>query len=142
MLPGPIRTLALKDREVLKFLLVLGTSFLVTTALNYTLKFTVLKAKPVTALVVATIVSYILNREWSFNTRGGRERHHEAALFFLISGIGVGLNSLPYVMIIGPLIAMVFRFGAFRRWVFPVEGQRTPKKVREKRFDTDLDQAA
>jgi putative flippase GtrA len=172
VLPGPIRTRALKHREVLKFLLVGGTSFLVTTALNYTLKFTVLKAKPVTALVVATIVativSYILNREWSFSTRGGRERHHEAALFFLISGIGVGLNSLPYVisryvlhlavpqvsllvqevadfvsgMIIGTLVAMVFRFWAFRRWVFPVEGQRTPKKVREKRFDTDLDQAA
>lgn len=142
MLPGPIRTLALKHREVLKFLLVGGTSFLVTTALNYTLKFTVLKAKPVTALVVATIVSYILNREWSFNTRGGRERHHEAALFFLISGIGVGLNSLPYVMIIGPLIAMVFRFWAFRRWVFPVEGQRTPKQMRKKPFDTDFGQAA
>lgn len=161
-MPGPVRTLALKHREVLKFLLVGGTSFLVTSALNYTLKFTVLKAKPVTALVVATIVativSYILNREWSFNTRGGRERHHEAALFFLISGIGVALNSLPYVisryvldlavpqvsllvqeiadfvsgMIIGTLIAMVFRFWAFRRWVFPVEGERKMRTVKKK----------
>ena len=62
------------------------------------LKSTVLEPRPFTAKViagiVATIVSYILNREWSFRTRGGRERHHEAALFFLISGIGVvGLNA-------------------------------------------------
>ncbi len=25
-------------------------------------------------------VSYVLNRQWSFRARGGRERHHEAAL--------------------------------------------------------------
>ncbi|GAA3838241.1 GtrA family protein [Saccharothrix violaceirubra] len=156
--PGPVQALALKHREVLKFLFVGGASFLVTSALNYTLKFTVLKAKPVTALVVATIVativSYILNREWSFSTRGGRERHHEAALFFLISGVGVALNSVPYAlsryvlqlqvphvgllaqeiadfvsgMVVGTLIASIFRFWAFRRWVFPVEGARVPRK--------------
>ena len=44
---------------------------------------TVLETKPLTAkiiaVLVATIVSYVLNREWSFRTRGGRERHHEAA---------------------------------------------------------------
>jgi putative flippase GtrA len=105
----------------------------------------------VTALIVgvlvATIFSYVANREWSFRTRGGRERHHEAALFFLISGVGVALNSAPlwisrYVLmfevphvsrlvqeiadfasgsIIGMLLAMFFRFWAFRRWVFPDE---------------------
>ncbi|WP_329787359.1 GtrA family protein [Lentzea sp. DG1S-22] len=171
VLPAPVRANALKHREALKFLFVGGTCFLVTSALNYTLKFTVLKAKPVTALVVATIVativSYVLNREWSFSSRGGRERHHEAALFFLISGIGVALNSLPYVisryvlhlrvpqvsllvqetadfvsgMIIGTLIAMVFRFWAFRRWVFPTEGERRTK-ASKKRHDPGFDQAA
>ena len=106
-------------------------------------------------MIIATIVSYILNREWSFRTRGGRERHHEAALFFLISGIGVGLNSLPldvsrYVlhlqvpqvtllvqevadfasgMILGTLIAMAFRLWAFKKWVFPHANAR-PRVVR------------
>jgi putative flippase GtrA len=35
------------------------------------------------------------NREWSFRTRGGRERHHEALLFFVISGIGVAVYTAP-----------------------------------------------
>ena len=125
--------------------------FVVTNFVNYGLKFTILNDNPVTALaiavIIATIVSYVLNREWSFRTRGGRERHHEAALFFLFSGIGVALNSLPlYVSrywlnleephvsrlvqeaadfasgsIIGMLLAMFFRYWAFKRWVFPDE---------------------
>src|SRR5690348_13837942 len=97
--PAPLRAVLIKHRELLKFAVVGGICFVVTVVVNYALKITILNAKPVTALavavVIATIVSYILNREWSFRTRGGRERRHEAALFFLISGIGVGLNSLP-----------------------------------------------
>lgn len=149
--PEPVRKLLLKHRELLKFAIVGGTTFVIDNGIWYLLKLTVLEEKPVTAkviaIIVATIVSYILNREWSFRTRGGRERHHEAALFFLISGIGVALNSVPlYVSrywlnleephvsllvqevadfasgsIIGMLLAMFFRFWAFRRWVFPDE---------------------
>src|SRR5437660_5877563 len=97
--PEPLRSVLIKHRELLKFAVVGGFCFVVTTAVNYALKLTVLSTKPVTALVfavvIATIVSYILNREWAFRTRGGRERHHEAALFFLISGIGVGIDPFP-----------------------------------------------
>ncbi|MFL6144671.1 MAG: GtrA family protein [Labedaea sp.] len=157
--PEPLRAVLIKHRELLKFAVVGGFCFLVTAVVNYALKITILNEKPVTALaiavVIATIVSYILNREWSFRTRGGRERHHEAALFFLISGIGVGLNSLPlwvsrYLlhlqvpqvsllaqevadfasgMILGTLLAMVFRLWAFKKWVFPQAGAR-PRVVR------------
>jgi putative flippase GtrA len=149
--PEPVRGLLMRHRELLKFAVVGGTTFLIDNGIWYLLKLTVLEAKPVTAkviaIIVATIVSYILNREWSFRRRGGRERHHEAALFFLISGIGVALNSAPLWIsrywldleephvsqlvqevadfasgsIIGMLIAMFFRFWAFRRWVFPEE---------------------
>jgi putative flippase GtrA len=149
--PEPVRGLLIRHRELLKFAVVGGTTFLIDNGIWYLLKLSVLEAKPVTAkiiaIIVATIVSYILNREWSFRTRGGRERHHEAALFFLISGIGVGLNSAPLYIsrywldlevpnvsrfvqeiadftsgsIIGMLLAMFFRFWAFRRWVFPDE---------------------
>jgi putative flippase GtrA len=147
--PEPLRSTLVKHRELLKFALVGGICFLITVVVNYALKLTVLSDKPVTAqaiaVIIATIVSYVLNREWAFRTRGGRERTHEAALFFLICGVGVGLNSLPlYVsrylldlqvpnvsfvaqeiadfasgMIVGTLIAMVFRWWAFRKWVFP-----------------------
>lgn len=159
MLPRPLRALLFKHRELLKFAVVGGTCFVLTNIVNYALKLTVLHGNPVTALIlavlVATVVSYVLSREWSFRTRGGRERQHEAALFFVISGIAVGLNSLPlavsrYVlelqaphvsvltqeiadyfsgMILGTLLAMVFRWWAFKKWVFPQAGAR-PRVVR------------
>ncbi|MGC5009994.1 GtrA family protein [Streptosporangium sp. DT93] len=154
-LPGPLYARALRHREPLKFAVVGGAAFLVDNTVFYGLKLTVLEPKPVTAKVVAvlvaTIVSYVLNREWSFRTRGGRERRHEAALFFLVSGVGLVLSSVPlwisrYVFlletpavrlvtqeiadfvsaqVIGTLIAMVFRFWAFRKWVFPDDEARS-----------------
>jgi putative flippase GtrA len=101
-------------------------------------------------VTVATLVSYGLNRGWSFRTRGGRERHHEAVLYVFISGISVAVYAAPlwisrYVLnlripsvtlltehmadfvsgqIVGVLIGMVFRWWAFRRWVFPHEDAR------------------
>ncbi|GAA1309556.1 GtrA family protein [Saccharothrix xinjiangensis] len=172
LLPAPLRKVLFRHRELLKFLAVGGTTFLVTIGVNYALKFTVLTAKPVTALIiatiVATIVSYVLNREWSFRARGGRERHHEAALFFLISGVGIALNSVPlgvsrYLlhletpavslavqevadflssMIIGTLVATAFRWWAFRRWVFPLGGEEQLPDDRSNGPDADLDKAA
>jgi putative flippase GtrA len=148
-IPEPYRGVAIKHRELVKFALVGGTTFVVDTTVFAVLKTTVLAPKPVTAkiiaVLVATIVGYVLNREWSFRTRGGRERHHEAALYFAISGIGMVINAAPlwisrYVFdlqvpfvsrltmeladftsaqIIGTLLAMLFRWWAFRRYVFP-----------------------
>ena len=148
-IPQPYRSMAIKHRELVKFALVGGTTFVVDTAVFLVLKTTVLAPKPVTAkivaVLVATIVGYVLNREWSFRTRGGRERHHEAALYFAISGIGMVINAAPLwisryaldlqvpnvsrlameiadltsAQIIGTLLAMLFRWWAFRRYVFP-----------------------
>jgi putative flippase GtrA len=147
--PEPFRSVLIKHREMLKFAIVGGTTFIVDNGIWYILKLGVLESKPTTAkaisIIVAAIVSYILNREWSFRTRGGRERHHEAALFFIISGIAVFVNLIPlyasrYLFhlevpettrlvqeladfvsgsIIGMLLAMVFRYWAFKKWVFP-----------------------
>jgi putative flippase GtrA len=152
--PQPLRSLLIKHREMLKFAMVGGFCFIVTNVIWYALKLTVLNTKPITAqaiaIILATIVSYVLSREWSFNTRGGRERHHEAALFFVVSGVSVGLNLVPtaisrYLLdlqapavsvftqevsdfifgsIIGTLVAMVFRWWAFKKWVFPAENVR------------------
>ena len=38
------------------------------------------------------MLSYVLNREWSFSQRGGLERHHEATLFFVVNGLAMVLN--------------------------------------------------
>jgi putative flippase GtrA len=148
-----LRPLVVKHRELVKFAFVGGTCFLLTAAVNYGLKLTVLRAKPVTALtiatIVATIVSYLLNRGWSFRSRGGRSRHLEATLFFLVSVLAIGINDVPLYlaryafdlqyptvshftqecsdffsgMIIGTLLAMGFRWWALKKWVFPHQGQ-------------------
>ena len=153
-IPQPYRDIAFRHRELVKFALVGGIAYIVDITLFTLLKTTVLEPKPVTAKIVAvliaTIVSYVLNREWSFRTRGGRERHHEAALFFLVCGIGLVINATPlwisrYVLdlqvpevsllvqeaadfasanVVGTLLAMIFRWWAFRRYVFPDQNVR------------------
>lgn len=150
-LPRPFRPFAERHHELIKFAIVGATTFIIDSAIFYTLKLTILEPKPVTAKVisgiVAVIASYVLNREWSFRDRGGRERHHEALLFFGFSGVGVVLSMIPlwlsrYALdlqvphvsltveniadflsayLIGNLLQMGFRFWAFRRWVFPDE---------------------
>ena len=141
--------MAMRHKEFIKFGIVGGTTFIIDSGIFYTLKLTVLEPKPVTAKiiagVIAVIASYILNREWTFQDRGGREAHHEAFLFFAVSGVGVVLSFIPlyisrYVFhlempnvsftmeniadfvsafVIGNILQMLFRFWAMRRWVFP-----------------------
>ncbi|MFJ6675335.1 GtrA family protein [Actinosynnema sp. NPDC091369] len=141
LLPEPVRFLINKHRELIRFAVVGGTTFVIDNGVWYALKLTVLQDKVVTAkaiaVLVAVISSYVLSREWSFHTRGGRERHHEAALFFLVSGLGIGVNLAPlYVSrhvfdlhseiadfvagsVIGMLLATGFKFWAMRKFVFP-----------------------
>jgi putative flippase GtrA len=163
-LPRPIRPYFERHHELIKFAIVGATTFVIDSAVFFTLKLTVLEPKPVTAKIIAGIVaviaSYVLNREWSFRDRGGRERHHEALMFFAFSGVGVLLSMAPlwfssYVLmlrvpevsltieniadfvaayIIGNLLQMGFRFWAFRRWVFPDEFGRHPDKTVEATF--------
>ena len=160
-LPRPVRPFAERHHELIKFAIVGATTFVIDSAIFFTLKLTILEPKPVTAKVIAGIVaviaSYILNREWSFRDRGGRERHHAALLFFGVSGVGVVLSMAPlwfsrYVLhlqtpyislalenvtdflaayIIGNLLQMAFRFWAFRRWVFPEDFTGQPDKPLE-----------
>jgi putative flippase GtrA len=160
-LPRQMRPFAQRHHELIKFAIVGGSTFIIDSTIFYTLKLTILEPKPVTAKIIAGIVaviaSYILNREWSFRDRGGRERHHEALLFFAFSGVGVLLSMAPlwfssYVLqlrvpavsltmeniadfisayVIGNLLQMAFRFWAFRRWVFPDEVGRAPDAALE-----------
>ena len=160
-LPRPVRPYFERHHELIKFAIVGATTFIIDSAVFYTLKLTVLEPKPVTAKIIAGIVaviaSYILNREWSFQNRGGRERHHEALMFFAFSAVGVLLSMAPlwfssYVLqlrvpdvtltveniadfvsayVIGNLLQMGFRFWAFRRWVFPDENGRNPDNALE-----------
>ncbi|WP_410659342.1 GtrA family protein [Amycolatopsis sp. lyj-112] len=143
-----------KRRELLRFATVGLAAFALTLGTNYGLKLTVLQAKPVTALAIATVVAtafaYLLSRRWAFHTRGGRRGVHEAALFFVVNAIAVTINLCPplisrYVlhlevpevsflaqeiadfvsgMLLGTAAGSAFRWWGYRRWVFPVAGAR------------------
>ena len=158
-LPTPIRDLAIRHSELIKFAIVGGTTMVFDLVIFYSLSLTVLEQKPVIAKIIsgvlATLLSYFLNREWAFKHRGGRERHHEALLFFAISGIGVLIAAGPlwiannifdirdtnesltmvvvidFVLnyIIGNLLQMAFRFWALRRFAFPEDNARTILEV-------------
>lgn len=147
-------------RELAKFLVVGGTAWIVDMGLFTILAHTVLSEKILTckviSMLVSTIVSYILNREWSFNKRGGRSLHHEALLFFLFNGIGFAINLAPlatshYLLgirieggysrltvsiadwvsanVIGTFFGMVFRYWSYRKFVFPNERPGEPAAV-------------
>lgn len=153
-LPRSVASVMRGHRETVKFVIVGGFCYAVTLLVNYGLRLTVLDDKPVTALtianVVASVVSYYLNREWSFRTRGGRRRHHEMVLFLVINSVGIAVNAAPlflarYVfglqapavsalaeeisdfgfgMVLGTGLAMLFRLWAYRQWVFPHDDVR------------------
>ncbi|MEV7771496.1 GtrA family protein [Kitasatospora sp. NPDC086791] len=143
--PDRLRPFLVRHRRLVKFLMVGGTCFVLTTVVNLELKFTVLQDKPVVALtvatVIATVVSYVLNRRWAFRA-GGRQR--EVLLFVLVSVVAIGVNDVPLAisrylldlrepfvspfvqevadflsgMVVGTFVAMLFRFWAMQRWVF------------------------
>ncbi|KAA0928279.1 hypothetical protein CH256_23570 [Rhodococcus sp. 05-2254-6] len=170
-LPTPLRDLAIRHSELIKFAIVGGTTMVFDLVIFYSLSLTVLEQKPVIAKIIsgvlATLLSYFLNREWAFKHRGGRERHHEALLFFAISGIGVLIAAGPlwiannvfdirdtseslttvviidFVLnyIIGNLLQMAFRFWALRRFAFPEDNARTILEVDAERNEDPTDAA-
>jgi putative flippase GtrA len=96
--------------------------------------------KPITAKAVSTVVaatsSYFMNRHWTWRHRARTGVRREYTLFLLLSAIALGItlgclafgeyalhqDSLLarniWGNIVGVGVAMVFRFWAFKRWVF------------------------
>ncbi|WP_166761189.1 GtrA family protein [Frigoribacterium faeni] len=145
--------LAKSHPSAVRFLVVGGIGFVITMVINYGLKLFVIPQHPVTALavgtIVATIVSYWMNKKWSFDDRGSRHTGQEMLLFVVVSVIGIGINSAPLYLsrygfglevpnvtrttqeiadfvsgpVIGTMFAMVFRYWAMNKWVFPKRAQ-------------------
>lgn len=104
---------------------------------------------PITAKVagmaVATIVTWLGNRHFVFPHRRTRSAVHELGLFVLVAAVGVGLSVgvlaiSHYVLgltsqladnvaanVIGFGLATVFRFFAYRTFVFPAGKQPPPQ---------------
>jgi len=86
--------------RLFRFLGVGGFCFLVTLAVNYTLKFTVLSNHPTWAFLianaVATVVSFVLSRQLTFrDRRGGRAKRSQFIAFIAVSVIAIGINAAP-----------------------------------------------
>ncbi|MFT4211442.1 MAG: GtrA family protein [Microbacterium sp.] len=130
------------------FLIVGGAAFVVDAAVYNLLVFWVTGIGPlfdapvfakVIAIVVATMVTYVGNRFWTFSKRRLRPRLLRYLLFIAINLVAVllqlgclafsryvlGLDSVLADNISGTLlgqaIATMFRFVAYDRWVFPDE---------------------
>ena len=90
---------------------------------------------------VATTISYFANRHWSFSHRARTGLRREYTLFIVINLIALGISSVviaftyyvisatdPFALnvakIVGIGIGTVFRFYAYRTWVFRRSRQR------------------
>ena len=89
----------------------------------------------VVATIVATVVSYVGNRYWTFRDRQRTTVRREGVLFFVLNGIGLGIqlaclgvctyvlgwhDKLSYniFLLVGIGLATAFRYGAYKKWVW------------------------
>jgi putative flippase GtrA len=89
----------------------------------------------VIATVAATAFSYVGNRYWTFRHRQRTSVRREGTVFFVLNGIGLAiqlacLGLCTYVLdlhdrlsyntflVIGIALATVFRYGAYKKWVW------------------------
>lgn len=151
----------LVENEKIRFLIVGGFCFVLTMAINYGLKYSVLQDKPTTALLIATavasVVSYYLSAKWTWKDAGGDPAPKEMAGFLLVTVAGIVINAapqwisryvfhlaVPYISffaqemsdfiagpILGTLLAMVFRYWALDRFVFHGKQARQAAQMTE-----------
>ena len=129
-------------REMIKFGVVGLLAFVIDIGLANLLWSTVLSDKVTTAKIisgaVATLFAWFGNRQWTFRHRRSRPAHHEVALFFGVNAIALGISALALTVshyglgfttiladniatIIGIGLGTLFRFWAYRRFVFAGE---------------------
>lgn len=129
-------------QEVLKFGIVGAISFVIDFGLFNALSMPagplahkVLTSKAIST-VVATTFAYFANRQWTWRDRGRSGLGREYTLFFVFNGIGLGIMELCLVISrygmgfdtalsnnisaygFGLVLGTIFRFWAYRRWVF------------------------
>ena len=129
-------------REMIKFGVVGLLAFIIDIGLANLLWHTVLSDKVTTAKIisgiVATLFSWVGNRQWTFRHRRSRPAHHEVLLFFGVNGVALLISAvtlyvshygLGYVSILADNVATIigiglgtlFRFWAYRKFVFAGE---------------------
>ena len=140
-------------REVAKFGVVGGIGFFIDTGIFVWLitgpmEDSAVKAK-IIATGVATVFSWVANRYWTFRNRRQANVMRELILFLVMNGIGAGIQAgfvflAKYVLgissaggmvlfgnVIGLAFATVFRFIAYRLWVFSEAVEADPATRRD-----------
>jgi len=132
------RRFQLLIHEGAKFLVIGGIGFVVTIGGADILHFDVGLGKYTSitvATIIATVVTFIGNRYWTFRHREGKGTSHETVMFFVLNGVGLliqyacigmiqdvmGLQGkLWYTVanLIGTAIGTLFRFWSYRKWVW------------------------
>jgi putative flippase GtrA len=104
----------------------------------------------VIATVVSTVVSYLGNRYWTFRHRLRTTVSREGVLFFVLNGLGLAIQlaclgfssyvlhlhgklSYNIFLVIGIGLATVFRYAAYKRWVWRVQPSAPAAAVRPHR---------
>jgi putative flippase GtrA len=104
----------------------------------------------VIATVVATAVSYVGNRYWTFRHRQRTDVSREGILFFVLNGIGLAIQlaclgfstyvlglhdrlSYNISLIIGIGLATLFRYGAYKKWVWRAQPPTLPATTQPRR---------
>jgi putative flippase GtrA len=89
------------------------------------------------ATIVATFVTFVGNRYWTFRHRQGAGTTRESVMFFVLNGVGLliqyaslalfwdglGLHTKLWYNVanfIGLVVGTLFRFWSYRRWVWHV----------------------
>jgi putative flippase GtrA len=87
------------------------------------------------ATIVATGLTFVGNRYWTFRHRQGKGTSHESVMFFLLNAVGLliqygcialiqdamGLEARVWYTVanfLGLVIGTLFRFWSYRRWVW------------------------
>ena len=136
-------------KELAKFGVVGAAAFAINAGLVWVLMHTQyfaeshIKAK-VVATVVAIVFSWIANRLWTFRDKRQEDKRKELVQFLVANGIGMGielgcLGVSYYVLgltsatasfisgtIIGTILGTIFRYFAYRFWVFSTKLDHDP----------------
>ena len=133
-----------RAREFLAFVVVGGFGYLVDVGVFNLLRYAgdpgLLEHKPLTAkaisVSVATVVTYLGNRYWTWRHRAWSSTHREFAIFVMLNAIGMAialtcLAASHYLLgftgpladnlsanVVGLALGTAFRFWAYPRWVF------------------------
>ncbi|PRZ18165.1 GtrA family protein [Nesterenkonia sandarakina] len=130
-------------REVAKFGAVGGVAFIIDSAIflwliSGPMDDSQLKAKVVSG-VVATLFSWVANRYWTFRHKRSTGKTRELVMFLVTNAIGLGIQTgcvgiAKYVLgmdsvsevfiagnVIGLVLATIFRFFAYKYWVFTTD---------------------